>query len=574
MGRESSMLEEKTELEEKNDNISKENSPEIINFKLEGVVIGILALIFAIICRVTQYSEIERVFVLKTDWGVIRFHILMVVSFVVLWIFFGFLLWIVFELGRWKHEKCVRFIKFFLIYFLIQCVILFLVWPGIFKQDELYLLFYTISDIRVVWIQSLITQIFYWLAISMFPYVVALTFFQIVIISLLAAATLKKVWDNAEHKKLTYLLLLPFLLLPVLDNNQFNIRNSQIAWFFMYLVICFYYEYKKNKQFTVKKSLLFLVVAVILGVWKTEFLYLVPCLFLIIFAVNYKKDKWKSFFLIPVVIVIYFLSSLPNRLWQPDNDPYVLTAVLTPLSDILATHYGDYDEKVSDDLEVINEWITIDEICETTVFYGIPEVYWEKGSVESKEQIKDLLLASLDIFCHYPKDFFVNRIEVYKGTNGFVADIVNHGNVFKWKQVMDIDGEDFYNYYFRFTNLGHTGLRNTVITFLACREQGNYIKTNALYPIFYNSFWGLIGLMVLMILRLIKKEWFSACLIGTVILQVPIIFLFAPSSMFMYYMPFYLTSGILIFLTVIEHIDLYLFKSEQFKDAEANKKQP
>lgn len=554
------MLEEKTELEVNTDNKLKESSPEIINFKLEGVVIGILALIFAIICRATQYSEIERVFILKTELSVFKFHVLMIVSFVLLWIFWGFILWIVFELGRWKHEKCVRFIKFFLIYFLIQCVILFLVWPGIFKQDEFYLLVYTILDIRVIWAQSLITQIFYWLAISMFPYVASLTFFQIVIISLLAAATLKKVWDNTGHKKLTYLLFIPFLFLPVLDNNQFNIRNSQISWFFMYLVISIYYEYKRNKQFSVKKSLLFLTVAVILGVWKTEFLYLVPCLLLIILVANYKKDKWKSFFLIPVVIVVYFLCSLPNRLWQPENDTYVLTAVLTPLSDILVTHYGDYDEKISDDIEVIDDWIPIEEICETMVLCNIPDVYWEKGIVENKKQINDVLMSSIDIFLHYPIDFLNNRIEVYKRTNGFVPNIINHGNVTQWKREMDIEGEDLYNYYFRFTNLGHTDLRNAVITLLTCREQGNYIKTNALYPIFYNSFWGLIGLIVLMIMRFIKKEWFSACLIGVVILQVPIIFLFAPSYMFMYYMPFYLTSATLLFLTFIERLNLHLIK--------------
>ena len=212
------MSEENTKPEQNVDN-TKEIDPEIINFKLEGVVVGILALIFAIVCRVTQYSEIQRVFILKTELSVFKFHVLMIISFVLLWIFFGFLLWMVFELGRWKHEKCVRFIRFFLIYFVIQCVILFLVWPGIFKQDELYLLFFTISDIRIVWVQSLITQIFYWLAIAMFPYVASLTFFQIVIISLLAAATLKTVWDNIEHKKLTYLLYIPFLFLPVLDNN-------------------------------------------------------------------------------------------------------------------------------------------------------------------------------------------------------------------------------------------------------------------------------------------------------------------------------------------------------------------
>ena len=531
------------------------STKETINYKLEWLVIIFLSLVFTVICRVSQYSEIERVFVIKTDAGAFRFQMLMIASFLVLWIFFGFVLWIIFELGRWKHESCVRFIKFFLLYFSIQCVVLFLVWPGIFKQDELYLLFYTIADIRVVWVQSLFTQMFYWLAISMFPYVASLTFFQIVIISILAAATLKIIWDNICHKRLTYILLIPFLLLPVLDNNQFNIRNSQIAWFYLFLFVSIYYEYNKNNSIKIKKACFYLFLATMIGAWKTEFLYLLPCLFILIIVTNYKRDRWKSLAYIPYIIVIYLLLTLPNRLWQSEEDSYIMTAVMTPLSDVIASHLDDYDTELEPEFAKINEWIPLEEIKEDAIHLGTPMVYFEKGIVKNKEQVDELFLASLRILIHYPDEYLQNRIDVYMGTNGMIANMINHGDVSDWKQAMDIDGEDFYNYYFRYTNLGHSDLREKVITFLACRDQNNYVHTNYMYPVFYNSTWSFIILSIIIIGMIIKKKWFNSVLYAIVVLQVPLIAMFAPSIMFMYYMPFYLTSYVFIFNELILFLD-------------------
>lgn len=528
---------------------------ETINYKLEWLMIVFLSLVFTVICRVSQYSEIERVFVIKTDAGAFRFQMLMIASFLVLWIFFGFVLWIIFELGRWKHESCVRFIKFFLLYFSIQCVVLFLVWPGIFKQDELYLLFFTIDNIQVKWEQSLYTQIFYWLSIAMFPYVVSLTFFQIVLISIFAGNTIKTVWNYSKNKKLAFILFVPFLLLPVLDNNQFNMRNSQISWLLMFLFVNLYYEYQKMHFIRLKNACIYLFISIFIGFWKTEFIYLLPCIFIIILLADFRKYQFKVFGLIPIMLGILGIFILPNKIWKPQDNSYVMTAVLTPLSDIVTTHYGKYDDSIKDDINVINDWIPIDDIKKTTTFYGTPLVYWEKGKIEDKQQTKKLLKASFNIFMNYRTDFLKNRIEVYKMTNGFVPNVVNHGNVIYWKNILDIDGEDFYNYYFRYTNLGHSEVRNKVITFLACRSQKNYIKTNILYPILYNSFYGLVLLFIIMIFELMRKKWVEVCIYGTVIMQVPLIILFAPSHMFMYYMPFYLTSLTLIFCKLIGWID-------------------
>ena len=186
-------------------------------------------------------------------------------------------------------------------------------------------------------------------------------------------------------------LFISFILIFI--KNLFNKKVNKIIFYTLFFIITFIYElqfiYYKMLGFVCSVASLTMagdavtgyenIINYIIKNWYSFLLLLLPFILLIIFnkkidferKINYKKDRWKSLFFIPVVIVVYFLCSLPNRLWQPDDDPYVLTAVMTPLSDILATHYGDYDEKITDDLEVINDWIPVEEICETTVSHRL-----------------------------------------------------------------------------------------------------------------------------------------------------------------------------------------------------------
>lgn len=520
--------------------------------KKEGWVIGVMALIFAVINRINQNAEINRVFIFGRPEMHWKYYVVTVIALIISFLFFAFLIWIVFELGRWHHPGCMEYIRYFLVYYVIQLIILICIWPGNFKQDELYLTIYAISDMTVCWNQSFFTQVFYIIAFMIFPYVASVTFFQVSIISMLAAGIMKKTAGLLNRKKYIWFFLVPFLLLPVLDSNQFPLRNSMICWFLSFLMVNVYTEYKKNGYIRTGCAYLSVFLSVFLGAWKIEFLYLVPLLIGIV-VFSGKQNYLKNFFRVLIFACInYFILTIPNRFFKPD-DGYILTTVLTPVSEILVDHQYDYDDGIKKEFEEWLDYLSTDKLRQDeNLGFDTPEIYYNESlfSIDRAQRIEKLWSA-VKICVHYPKEFLDNRLRVYCWTNGFIPNVINHGSAIQ----VDVDGKDVYNAHFKYTQLIDPKLKAAVISFLACRTYHNYGQTTFLYPLMYNSTWGIILLIFFGIRYLLKRKLFPAALCGTILCQLIPIFLAAPTIFFMYYMPFYLSSYTLCTVFVLEWLD-------------------
>ena len=97
------------------------------------------------------------------------------------------------------------------------------------------------------------------------------------------------------------------------------------------------------------------------------------------------------------------------------------------------------------------------------------------------------------------------------------------------------------------------GARNAVIDLLSCRNyKEDNIKTNFLYPVFYNCLPTIVITLFLMILCLIKKKGVPAFILFLTGVQVVLIFLTAPAMFFMYYYCFYLAGYFLSAVTFME----------------------
>ena len=203
-----------------------------INYKKEKFVVLIMAVFFAVWNRIAQMKEISRIFYIVDRE--VPFYVLLVISFFLSVGLFYLLLYTLFEIGRWKRPEIKPFFVFFSIYYIFQLLILVAEWPGNFKADEIYVLAYAVSDLQIYWGQSFITQIFYDLSLMIFPYVVSIVFFQVTIISLLAAGVMVRARVLIKNHKHIYFLFLPFILFPVIDSNMFPLRCSLIAWIFLY----------------------------------------------------------------------------------------------------------------------------------------------------------------------------------------------------------------------------------------------------------------------------------------------------------------------------------------------------
>ena len=147
------------------------NKKRIINVLISLLISGIYY-IFAL-------KEIYRIFDQRYDYQ--RFRL-------VVGCFFGYIVLniIILTVGYFvrNRKKHILFIKHFLIYFGIMSFFLFLSWPGIFKGDEFYVI-PTNLQLEVNYIQSLYTNIFYILSLCIIPTVGGITFFQVLIISII-----------------------------------------------------------------------------------------------------------------------------------------------------------------------------------------------------------------------------------------------------------------------------------------------------------------------------------------------------------------------------------------------------
>ena len=86
----------------------------------------------------------------------------------------------------------------------------------------------------------------------------------------------------------------------------------------------------------------------------------------------------------------------------------------------------------------------------------------------------------------------------------------------------------------------------------------NGTDSNDNLTIIHNVFWNLFIpftlILICLIYKLIKKEWFMVFLILTVISRIPIVFATAPAPYFMYYLSAYLCTYIISAIVIIEFI--------------------
>lgn len=182
------------------------------------------------------------------------------------------------------------------------------------------------------------------------------------------------------------------------------------------------------------------------------------------------------------------------------------------------------------------------------------------GSIEpvAQERLSEWMHAAIKICMYYRDDFFKNRWYLYKYTNGMVPNVINHTGSEDAEIVLDLKygGEYFFDTHFKYTNspFGDV-IRRKTISIIACRNTEQYWVTNKLYSIMYNSLIPLIILILIEVYFAIKRKWVEVILNLGIMIIVPITFLFAPAGFWMYYMPFYLTSYMMVMVYSLNCID-------------------
>lgn len=448
-----------------------------------------------------------------------------------------------------NYRKHRAFVKYFLIYFGITTLLLAIGWPGIFRGDEFYVI-PKVTNMGFEYIQHYFTNLFYAVSLAIIPTLGGIVFVQIVIISAIVAYVLANIEKILKHPKLTYLVLVVFLLPPVVDANLFTLRATLTGYLFL-LTICQLVLYSMNPTETRRLAYIG-ILCTIFANWKSEFLY-VPILIVVYLLIFYRKqlDLKKFFCRLVAFVVAFYCLSLP----QKNLKNYLMTLVANPLSMMVVD--DDIMDSMSDDMiENIEAVVSIEVLKDGSAYQDVLTLKKFRQDYTEDEE-RAFYKTFVQLVLMHPMDFLKIKAKTYAATNfpqeGEWANHTGHEDVAaQW--TLNLSDGTYLRDNFKYTsNVFGEGFKRSFVSFLQMRDD-NY-NPIFLHKIIYNTTIPVMLCMILMIAFAIRRRWKKFWIIGVSILQFVVIFLSAPANFWMYYFCVYLIGCIIIVYTMVRFID-------------------
>lgn len=429
------------------------------------------------------------------------------------------------------------------IYFAGMLILLFLVYPGAWRMDEFGILRDAKNLMPTFW-QSYLTSCFYIISLMLIPTPAGIVVVQCAVNALCMGYICEKAEKicGFQHK---IWLFLPFLAFPVLDSNMYPMRMSVYAFLELLLAVVFLSAIWEKRKFTKGEFVLVIFLTAICSVWRTEGIYYCLWIPLVFLAAFWKKEarKTKLWFVITTVvatIVVMVPQNLGNKMVS--GDQYEITSMVLPIAPLLV------EAEQNQETELIN---TIDKVLDTRIMIqgyqqgksGI-NIFWSEPELihgdYTSEEYSEFKSAYYQLILKYPAVFFQERIDTFLGSNGI---LMNTTSLF--------DSEDVANYVeFRENYKGVYGvsakLRAIVLSILEGRSIEDYNQKGIAFSLIWSFFPQLLTLIAAAVVLLIKKHWSSLLMVLGVLCKVPLIFMTAPSLLFMYYYGIYLIGNVVL----------------------------
>ena len=432
-----------------------------------------------------------------------------------------------------KDSVAVQRILYGGIYGIVLTVILILVWPGIWRTDEFGILGNVVAG-QMYWWQHFLTSVFYMLSFMLLPFPTGVILVQIVIVSAGVGYFVQTIGDMLGLKKWKALLYLPFILPPVILFQLYPMRLTLYAMLEIVLV-CFLLErVKHNKDFSWKDMFFLVAATVLLSNWRSEGIYYIVLLPVIVFVVIKGKKQYKKYMFYLVSTTIGFVAVWmfqSNGLKTERNDAYEITAYAQSLVPLMNKAYEDGD---SDGLAVVDHVVSVEEILQATKEgkNGI-ECFWS-GYMTSKEytddQFADFKKQYVTWICKYPDIYMKERLQnfltSYEQTNP-TDNLKDETNIpFVYFLMM-----------FSHTEPLFPEIRAMLIHFME-------------HKIWYANWIPILALAVMFFYQL-RRNKIAALLIFSILVRVPLVFLTAPDNYFMYYYSMYVAGNIAILYMIL-----------------------
>ena len=481
-----------------------------------------------------------------------------------------------------------------LFYFGLMLILLLLTWPGIWRMDEFGLLS---SGVQLYphWWQNYITSVWYIFSMMLLPFPSGVILVQIMAISLIYARIVSNClqgYDRAakkekvsgkrrkdkkdtgttknegyiakgdsrgkDRRRMMYVLILsiPFVMFPVLDSNLYPLRMSFYAFLELMLLSELYHLYKKQPVRQIEKEegcddakVIFALapLAAVVTVWRTEAIYYLVFFPAILLILRGLKRYWRQILLYFIIFVILFV---PQKLGEKmtSGDQYELTSVVLPLVPLVLEAQKNGEEDL---LSEINLVVDTDVISRAAAEgkNGI-NMFWSEPDFQrsyTSEEFARFQSAYHKLIIKYPLIFLQERWQTFLSSTDLLENTT---------ELFTDDTVENYKHFrtYPLSSPISDKIRTAVIKTLEIRKQSNYEEKYPMTDLVYSPLPSILILLIACVIALAKKKWVPFVILSAAFVRVPLVFLTAPSRLFMYYYSVYLIGYVLLYYVLSEKI--------------------
>lgn len=451
---------------------------------------------------------------------------------------------------RQRDAFVLRWLQWMLPYLVLTLVVLVIVWPGCWGSDDLDVLHLARTLEPSSW-QHFLTSAAFILCLMFIPIPGGVVLIQTLLIAgivggfLAAAETLaRERMPKPPARGWFAILYIPFLLPPVLLHDMQPFRSTWSTWTELFTVFLLVWWYLRGQAITKKQLAVFTLLGVLTAAWRSESIYYLAALpVLLAFLVGKKLVR-------PAAAVVSVVGIVAGTLACSAYSNYLMGSSWEyqrwAMNYQAAALVQDADlEEDAEALASINRFFDVQACRELSDVHGpaLRDVICRNDGEVTQEDWSNCTKALVKLALKYPGSLLRERMGVFLNTVEQKKSDSNQKIVFATTVLVYTDEPDNMRENqkdFLYNSIGaypvNQQLREDFIMSLSYRTEflgGLLAVTWLMLPSF-----GLLALAILVLL--VRRKWMLFFAAGALAARIPLVFLTAPDTYFMYYLTPYM----------------------------------
>ena len=456
---------------------------------------------------------------------------------------------------RQKDAFVLRWLQWMLPYLVLTLVVLVIVWPGCWGSDDLDVLHLARTLEPSSW-QHFLTSAAFILCLMFIPVPGGVVLIQTLLIAgivgcfLAAAETLaRKRMPKPPARGWFVILYLPFLLPPVILHDMQPFRSTWSTWTELFTVFLLVWWYLRGRAITKKQLAVFTLLGVLTAAWRSESIYYLAALpVLLAFLVGKKLVRPAAAVVSVVGIVAGTLgcNAYTNYLM---GDAWLYQRVALCYQTAALVQDADPVED-AEALAMIDPIFDVQACRELSTLHGpeLRDAVSRGGADLTEEDWETCKKGIIQLALKYPGSLLRERLGVFLNTVEQQQTESNQKLVFAVTALVYTDPPESMRENqkdFLYNSIGayplNQQLREDFIMSLSYRTEflgGLLAVTWLMLPSF-----GLLALAILVLL--VRRKWMLFFAAGALAARIPLVFLTAPDTYFMYYLTPYMAGYVI-----------------------------